>query len=232
MPPTSTPANAHHTTSPPLPGTRVTPYTKDASGRFSRGESESSRFSDSSRLSGGGDGESEASEGALIPLTGEGRGGGDSGGSGGSNGGGSGKRGGDSFEKVRRMTMKQKFLSRADKLKRIKKYAFAVIFACKFKVCYSWTLCRPSSLAPHRPSPLAPHRPPLIPRLSQVKCRSTGELYACKTMTKKKNPLWLQEAQLLNQVDHPGVQKLKAVYHPEEGDLVHIVTELLGGPDL
>ena len=82
------------------------------------------------------------------------------------------------------------------------------------------------------PASSAPHRPPLIPRLSQVKCRSTGELYACKTMTKKKNPLWLQEAQLLNQVDHPGVQKLKAVYHPEEGDLVHIVTELLGGPDL
>ena len=38
----------------------------------------------------------------------------------------------------------------------------------------------------------------------EVKCRVTGHVYACKTMAKKNNPLWLQEAQLLNKCDHPG----------------------------
>ena len=43
----------------------------------------------------------------------------------------------------------------------------------------------------------------------EVKCRVTGHVYACKTMAKKNNPLWLQEAQLLNKCDHPGETREK-----------------------
>ena len=48
----------------------------------------------------------------------------------------------------------------------------------------------------------------------EVKCRVTGHVYACKTMAKKNNPLWLQEAQLLNKCDHPGEtrEKKRRVY--------------------
>ena len=83
-------------------------------GSIEAGESGGLRFSD---------GQTEASQGAAEPPAGE-----DSGGGGRRRGG---DGGGNSFEKARRTTIKLKIMSNKDKLKRLKKYVFAIIFACK-----------------------------------------------------------------------------------------------------